>query len=135
MRKYPTNEVLGFRFEVSDSPAAPVPVAGRDTVRMPAPGVARRKPLSARRNDRPGRAVVIDSFEQRAPRPKRRPLAHDSGQKKARTPKSQIAVDEHSGRVVNVSDSAPGRWADIKLKRVRLMMRRPDGVVGIGDQG
>ena len=45
-------------------------------------------------------------------------------------------MDEHSGRFVDVSDSVPGRWADIKLlKRSRLMKRLPVGVGGIGDLG
>lgn len=144
LRQYPTNEALGFLFGVSDSTASRartrcLPVleqAGKDTMRMPDPGVARRKRLPALLKDTPGLAVVIDSFEQRTQRPRRRQRAYDSGQKKAHTLKSQVAVDEHSGRIVDVSDSVPGRWADIKLlKRSRLMKRLPDGVGGIGDLG
>src|SRR5262245_34240160 len=53
LRQYPTNEVLGFLFGVSDSTASRVrtrvlPVlehSGKDTMRMPDPGVARRKRL------------------------------------------------------------------------------------------
>jgi hypothetical protein len=144
LRQYPTNEVLGFLFGVSDSTASRVrsrclPVleqAGRDTMRMPDPGAARRKRLPALLKDTPGLAVVIDSFEQRTQRPKRRQRAYYSGKKKAHTLKSQVAVDEESGRVVDVSDSVPGRWADIKLlKRSRLMKRLPSGVGGIGDLG
>jgi hypothetical protein len=144
LRQYPTNEVLGFLFGVSDSTASRVrarcvPVlerAGKDTMRMPDPGVARRKRLPALLKDTPGLAVVIDSFEQRTQRPRRRQRAYYSGKKKAHTLKSQVAVDEESGRIVDVSDSVPGRWADIKLlKRSRLMKRLPDGVGGIGDLG
>jgi hypothetical protein len=144
LRQYPTNEVLGFLFGVSDSTASRVrarcvPVlerAGQDTMRMPDPGAARRKRLPALLKDTPGLAVVIDSFEQRTQRPKRRQRAYYSGKKKAHTLKSQVAVDEHSGRFVDVSDSVPGRWADIKLlKRSRLMKRLPAGVGGIGDLG
>jgi hypothetical protein len=144
LRQYPTNEVLGFLFGVSDSTASRartrcLPVlerAGKDTMRMPDPGAARRKRLPALLNDTPGLAVVIDSFEQRTQRPKRRQRAYYSGKKKAHTLKSQVTVDEHSGRIVDVSDSVPGRWADIKLlKRSRLMKRLPDGVGGIGDLG
>jgi len=133
LRQYPTNEVLGFLFGVSDSTASRararcVPVserAGKDTMRMPDPGVARRKRLPALLKDTPGLAVIIDSFEQRTQRPKRRQRAYYSGKKKAHTLKSQVAVDEHSGRLVDVSDSVPGRWADIKLlRRSRLMKRR-----------
>ena len=144
LRQYPTNEVLGFLFGVSDSTASRVrnrclPVlerAGKDTMRMPDPGVARRKRLPALLADTPGLAVVIDSFEQRTQRPKRRQRAYYSGKKKAHTLKSQVAVDEASGRIVDVSDSVPGRWADIKLlQKSRLLKRLPKGVGGIGDLG
>jgi hypothetical protein len=144
LRQYPTNEVLGFLFGVSDSTASRVrtrclPVleqAGRDTMRMPDPGVARRKRLPTLLADTPGLAVVIDSFEQRTQRPKRRQRAYYSGKKKAHTLKSQVAVDEESGAIVDVSDSVPGPWADIKLlEKSRLMKRLPKGVGGIGDLG
>ncbi len=144
LRQYPTNEVLGFLFGVSDSTASRtrarcLPVlekAGRDTMRMPDPGAARRKRLPALLADTPGLAVVIDSFEQRTRRPKRRQRAYYSGKKKAHTLKSQVGVDEESGRFADVSDSVPGRWADIRLlRRSRLMGRLPAGVGGIGDLG
>jgi hypothetical protein len=144
LRQYPTNEVLGFLFGVSDSTASRVRTrcvpalerAGKDTMRMPDPGAARRKRLPALLADTPGLAVVIDSLEQRTQRPKRRQRAYYSGKKKAHTLKSQVAVDEESGRFADVSDSVPGRWADIKLlKRSRLMKRLPSGVGGIGDLG
>src|SRR5215210_7758329 len=144
LRQYPTNEVLGFLFGVSDSTASRVrtrclPVlehAGRDTMRMPDPGVARRKRLPALLADTPGLAVVIDSFEQRTQRPQRRQRAYYSGKKEAHTLKSQVVVDEESGRFVDVSDSVPGRWADIKLlKRSRVLKRLPAGVGALGDLG
>jgi hypothetical protein len=144
LRQYPTNEVLGFLFGVSDSTASRARTrclpalerVGKDTMRMPDPGAARRKRLPALLKDTPGLAVVIDSFEQRTQRPKRRQRAYYSGKKKAHTLKSQVAVDETSGAIVDVSDSVPGRWADIKLlKRSRLMRRLPEGVGGIGDLG
>lgn len=142
LRQYPTNEVLGFLFGVSDSTASRartrcLPVleqAGQDTMRMPDPGAARRKRLPGLLKDTPGLAVVIDSFEQRTQRPRRRQRAYYSGKKKAHTLKSQVAVDEDSGRIVDVSDSVPGPWADIKvLKKSRLLRRLPEGVGGIGD--
>jgi len=144
LRQYPTNETLGFLFGVSDSTASRVRArclpalerAGKDTMRMPDPGSTRRKRLPALLKDTPGLAVVIDSFEQRTQRPKRRQRAYYSGKKKAHTLKSQVAVDEESGRFVDVSDSVPGRWADIKLlKKSRLLGRLPKGVGGIGDLG
>ncbi|MDY3559708.1 transposase, partial [Gemmata sp. JC673] len=102
LRQYPTNEVLGFLFGVSDSTASRVrtrcvPVlakAGRDTMRMPDPGAPRRKRLPAVLQDTPGLAVIVDSFEQRTQRPKRSPRAYYSGQKKTHTLKSQVTVDE-----------------------------------------
>src|SRR4051812_44175454 len=142
LRQYPTQEVLGFLFGVSDSTALravrrclpALEQAGRDTMRMPDPGAGRRKNLPALLKDTPGLAVVIDTFEQRTPRPRRRQRAYYSGKKKAHTLKSQVGVDEESGRVVDVSDSVPGPWADIKLlKKSRLLKRLPDGVGGIGD--
>ena len=144
LRQYPTNEALGFLFGVSDSTASRartrcLPVleqAGKDAMRMPDPGAARRKRLPALLKDTPGLAVVIDSFEQRTQRPKRRQRAYYSGKKKAHTLKSQVAVDEESGRIVDVSDSVPGPWADIKLLEMsRLLKRLPKGVGGIGDLG
>src|SRR4051794_32191170 len=144
LRQYPTNEVLGFLFGVSDSTASRARTrclpalerAGRDAMRMPDPGVARRKRLPALLKDTPGLAVVVDSFEQRTHRPRRRQRAYYSGKKKAHTLKSQVAVDEESGRLVDASDSVPGRWADIKLlRRSGLMKRLPAGVGGVGDLG
>jgi hypothetical protein len=144
LRQYPTQEVLGFLFGVSDSTARRtvercLPVleqSGKDTMRMPDPGRGRRRKLPALLKDTPGLAVVIDSFEQRTQRPKRRQRAYYSGKKKAHTLKSQVAVDEDSGRIADVSDSVPGRWADIKLlRKSRLLKRLPKGVGGIGDLG
>src|SRR5262245_10000502 len=142
LRQYPTNEVLGFLFGVSDSTASrarsrclpALEKAGRDTMRMPDPGVGRRKRLPTLLKDTPGLAAVVDSFEQRTQRPKRRQRAYYSGKEKAHTLKSQVAVDEDSGRFADVSESVPGPWADIKLlRRSRLMRRRPEGVGGLGD--
>jgi DDE superfamily endonuclease/Helix-turn-helix of DDE superfamily endonuclease len=142
LRQYPTNEALGFLFGVSDSTASrararclpSLESAGRDTMRMPDPGPGRRKGLPALLKDTPGLAVVIDTFEQRTQRPQRRQRAYYSGKKKAHTLKSQVAVDEDSGRIVDVSDSVPGPWADIRLlKKSRLLRRLPEGVGGIGD--
>jgi len=47
-----------------------------------------------------------------------------------------VTVDEESGRFVDVSDSVPGRWADIKLlKKSRVLKRLPAGVGALGDLG
>src|SRR5580765_1327419 len=144
LRQYPTNEALGFLFGVSDSTASrararclpALEQSGKDTMRMPGPGAARRRRLPALLKDTPGLAVVVDSFEQRTQRPKRRQRAYYSGKKRAHTLKSQVAVDEQSGRFVDVSDTVPGRWADLKLlKKSRLLGRLPAGVGALGDLG
>src|SRR5262245_58117040 len=141
LRHYPTEEVLGFLFGVSDSTARravhrSLPVleaAGRDTMRMPDPGTGRRKRLPRLLADTPGLAVVIDTFEQRVQRPRRRQRAYYSGKKKAHTLKSQVAVDE-DGDVVDVGESRPGRWADLKvLQRSGLRRKLPKGVGALAD--
>ena len=77
LRQYPTHEVLGYLFGVSDSTVSRViarvlPLleqAGRDTMRMPDPGRKRRRDLDALLHDTPELAVIVDSFEQRVQRP------------------------------------------------------------------
>jgi hypothetical protein len=144
LRVYPTHEVLGYLFGVSDSTVSRLigrvlPIlekAGRDTMRMPDPGKKRRRSLDDLLRDTPELAVVIDSFEQRVQRPRDRDEADGlySGKKKQHTLKSQVAVDEESGQVVDMADSAPGRTADIRLlEESQLMNRLPEGVGGIGD--
>lgn len=122
LRHYPTQECLGYLFGVSDSTALRavrrcLPVleqSGKDTMRLPDPGKGRRRDLPALLKATPALAVIVDTFEQRTQRPRRRQRAYYSGKKKAHTLKSQVAVDE-GGRVVDVADSRPGRWADLKV--------------------
>lgn len=144
LRVYPTHEVLGYLFGVSDSTVSRLigrvlPVlerAGRDTMRMPDPGKKRRRSLDDLLRETPELAVVIDSFEQRVQRPRDRDEADGlySGKKKQHTLKSQVAVDEESGQVVDIAESVPGRTADIRLlEESQLMNRLPEGVGGIGD--
>ncbi|MCD4685195.1 MAG: transposase [Anaerolineae bacterium] len=144
LRVYPTHEVLGYLFGVSDSTVSRLigrvlPVleqVGRDTMRMPDPGRKRRRKLDDLLQNTPQLAVVIDTFEQRVQRPRDRTEADQlySGKKKQHTLKSQVAVDEESGRVVDIGDSALGPEADLTvLKESQLMERLPDGVGGIGD--
>jgi len=142
LRHYPTQEVLGYLFGASDSTALRairrcLPLleqAGKDTMRMPDPGKGGRKGLPALLRDTPELAVVIDTFEQRTQRPKRQQRAYYSGKKKAHTLKSQVAVDE-DGHVVDVGESRPGRWADIKvLRRSGLLGKLARAGVGaLGD--
>jgi len=124
LRQYPTQECLGYLFGVSDSTALravrrclPVLEAhGKDTMRLPDPGKGKRRDLPALLKQTPELAVIIDTFEQRTHRPRRRQRAYYSGKKKAHTLKSQVAVDE-DGRVVDVGKSRPGPWADLKVLR------------------
>lgn len=144
LRLYPTHEVLGYLFGVSDSAVwrmidRVLPVleqAGLDTMRMPDPGKKRRRTLDQLLHDTPELAVVIDSFEQRVQRPQERAEAEGyySGKKRQHTLKSQVAIDEDSGRIVDVSESVPGPTADITLlKQSGIMDRLPAGVGAIGD--
>jgi hypothetical protein len=124
LRHYPTQECLGYLFGVSDSTALRairrcLPVleqSGKDSLRLPDPGKGRRRDLPALLKQTPALAVIVDTFEQRTQRPRRRQRAYYSGQKKAHTLKSQVAVDE-DGHVVDVAESRPGRWADLKVFR------------------
>lgn len=144
LRVYPTHEVLGYLFGVSDSTVSRIIArvlprleqAGRDTMRMPDPGRKRRRSLDQLLRDTPELALVIDSFEQKVQRPKD-PNERDafySGKKKTHTLKSQIAVNEETGAIGDVSESVPGPTADINLlEQSGLMQRLPEGVGGIGD--
>jgi len=144
LRVYPTHEVLGYLFGVSDSTVSRIisralPVleqAGRDTMRMPDPGRKRRRSLDKLLSDTPELVVVIDSFEQRVQRPKEVSERDGfySGKKKMHTLKSQVAVNEETGALVDISDSVPGPTADINLlQQSELMHRLPENVGGIGD--
>jgi hypothetical protein len=144
LRQYPTQECLGYLFGVSDSTALravrrclPVLEAqGKDSMRLPDPGRGHRRDLPALLKGTPELAVIVDTFEQRTQRPQRRQRAYYSGKKKAHTLKSQVAVDE-DGRVVDVGDSRPGRWADLKvLRRSGLVGKLIRAKVGaLGDLG
>jgi hypothetical protein len=144
LRKYPTQEVLGYLFGVSDTSAGRVvkrvlPLleqSGRATMKMPDPGRKKRRQLSDLLADTPELAVVIDTFEQRVQRPQTAKQAdkYFSGKKRQHTLKSQVAVDEDSGQVVDVSESVVGPTADINLlEQSDLLNRLPPGVGGIGD--
>ena len=144
LRVYPTHEVLGYLFGVSDSTVSrlikrvlPVLEAtGRDTMRMPDPGKKRRRTLDDLLQDTPELAVVIDSFEQRVQRPRDRDEAdgYYSGKKKQHTLKSQVAVEETTGQVADVADSGRGPTADLTLlAQSHLLDRLPPGGGGIGD--
>lgn len=144
LRQYPTNEVLGFLFGVSDSTVSRVlnrlvallSASGKDSMRMPDPGRKHRKELDTLLKETPELAVIIDTFEQRVQRCKNRKDAdaHFSGKKQQHTLKGQVAVDEDNGTVCDVEESVPGPTADLTLlKESGLLSRLPAGVGGIGD--
>lgn len=142
LRTYPTDAVLAFLFGVSESAARRtrkrvVPVlaqAGKDTMRMPDPGRGKRKDLPALAADTPGLGVLVDSFEQPTHRPTRGQRRYYSGKKKRHTLKSQLVVDEGTGKVADVSESVPGPTADVKLlKRSKVLRKVKPGVAVVGD--
>ena len=144
LRKYPTQEVLGYLFGVSDSRAGRVlnrllallEKTGRATMKLPDPGRKKRRQLSDLLADTPELGVVIDTFEQRVQRPQEPQQAdkHFSGKKRPHTLKSQVAIDELSGQVGDVAESVVGPTADIKLLEPSDRLNRlPEGVGVIAD--
>lgn len=144
LRRYPIAEALGYLFGVGEctasrSVARVLPVleaAGRDTMRMPDPGRLRRRTLAALLAETPELAVIVDTFEQPIERPEGRARAdaYYSGKKRRHTLKSQVAVDEATGRVVDVSGPVAGPTADIRLLGASgLLARLPAGVGVLGD--
>jgi len=144
LRRYPTDEVLGYLFGVSETITLRtrhrlVPLlagAGLDTMRLPDPGRKRRVHLDDLLRETPGLAVLVDTYEQRVQRHKVRDEADRwySGKKKTHTVKTQVAVDERDGRIVDVAPSVPGPTADIVvLKGSGLLPQLPPGVGVCGD--
>jgi len=144
LRKYPTYEVLGYLFRTSDTTVGRyisrvlplLEAAGRDTMRMPDPGRKRRRHLAELLKETPELAVIIDTFEQAVQRPPKRAEAdpYYSGKKRRHTLKSQVAVDEDSGQIVDVAASTCGPTADLTLlKQSGLLERLPSGVGAIAD--
>jgi len=144
LRQYPTNEVLGFLFGVSDSSVSRMlgrllpllEASGKDTMRLPDPGRKHRKELDVLLAETPHLAVIIDTFEQRVQRSKDRTDAdaHFSGKKKQHTLNGQVAVDVDYGTVCDVPDSVPGPIADLTvLKDSKLLERLPEGCGALGD--
>lgn len=144
LRVYPVQSVLGFLLGVSGTTVGRLlgrwlPVleqAGRDTMRLPDPGRKRRKSLDQLLADTPDLAVIVDTFEQRVQRPRERADAdgYYSGKKRQHTLKSQVAVDEDTGQIVDVAESVPGPSADMTvLKESGLLGRLPTDVGALGD--
>src|SRR2546430_1550258 len=146
LRRYPTQEALGYFFGVSDSAVLRtirrvLPVlerAGRATMQLPAPPAKQRRGVDALLRDVPELQIIVDSFEQRCQRPQDRTEAdgYYSGKKKMHTLKGQIAVDGQRGDIVDVPESVPGPTADLTLLKGSGLLGRlaPDCDVG-GDLG
>jgi hypothetical protein len=139
LRVYPTYDVLGYLFGVSQptvsryiSRALPVlEQAGMDTMRMPDPGRKHRRQMNELLAGIPELTVLVDTFEQKAQRPadKAERDSWYSYKKRAHTLKSQVAVDDRTARIVEVAPSVKGRTHDLTLlKDSHLLDRLPDGV-------
>ena len=135
--------------------------AGRDTMRLPDPGRYRRRSLAALLDRVPALAallrepagppthsaagpgpgppaVLVDTFEQAVQRPRRRAEADRwySGKKRQHTVKTQVAVCEATGSVVDVCGDAVGPFADVTLLAASGLARRLHPEVDlIGDGG
>jgi len=144
LRQYPTFPVLGYLFGLDDRPAARIvarlvpllEAAGRASMRLPDPGPHHRRDLPQLLKNTPGLMVLVDTFEQRVQRPSdpEEQKRWYSGKKKAHTIKVQVAVEEETGRIVDVADSVPGPTADITvLKGSALPARLPPGTGLMGD--
>jgi len=144
LRLYPIHEVLAYLFGVSDTTvgraiARVLPLleaSGKDSMRMPDPGKKRRRSLDALLTDTPELVVVIDTFEQPVQRHQDRKVADEyySGKKKRHTLKTQVAVDQETGQIVDIAESVRGPKADIKVvEESGLLSRLPEGVGAIGD--
>ncbi len=144
LRQYPTFAVLGYLFGLGDRPAArtvarllPLLEAdGLDRMRRPDPGPYHRRDLPQLLKNTPGLLVLVDTFEQRVQRPGDPEEQKEwySGKKKCHTIKSQVAVEEETGRIVDVADSVPGPTADLTaLKDSGLRDRLPPGTGLMGD--
>lgn len=139
LRLYPTHDVLGFLFGISQPTVGRyiqhvLPVLeqlGRDTMRLPDPGRKRRRKLPDLLRDIPEIHVVVDTFEQPVQRPKRAAQrdAYYSGKKRSHTLKSQVTVHGETGYIADVAESVAGRRADITLlQQSGVLQRLPDGV-------
>lgn len=144
LRMYPIHEVLAFLFGISDSTVSRIisrvlPIleqAGKDGMRMPDPGKKRHRQLADVLKETPELVVIMDTFEQRVQRPPKRTEAdtYYSGKKKQHTLKSQVAIDEDSGEIIDVAESVRGPTADLTvLKKSELLEQLPEGVGAIGD--
>ena len=124
LRLYPTYEVLGYFFNVSDSSAHRVvkrclPILegeGKRQIEQSKAHAQRKRGYQLEEifAQVPGLAVVIDAFEQQVERPSKQSIADQwySGKKKRHTIMSQIGVDAYTGEVLDVAKSMRGGRQD-----------------------
>jgi DDE superfamily endonuclease/Helix-turn-helix of DDE superfamily endonuclease len=146
LRGYPTHEVLGYLFGVSDTAVTRtlarwlplLEAAGRDTMRLPDPGRKHRRHLAALLAETPALAVVIATVAQRVQRPRDHTAAARlyRGKKKQHTLKVQVAINEITGEIADVAERVPGPTADSTLvAQSGVLGRLPPGVGALGDLG
>lgn len=161
LRVYPAYAVLGYLFGVSEAAVARIrarvlPVleqAGLATMHEARARLAhlaqaqRARPQRSRRGlddllrDVPDLVVILDTFAQRVQRPQgqaadgqRHADAFYSGKKKQHTLKTQVALSQPTGEVLDVPASVPGPTSDIKLlEQAGTLHQLPDGVGATGD--
>ena len=148
LRLYPTYEVLGYLFGISDSSAYRVvkrclPLleeAGRQEIQRSQAHAARKRGynLEGIFAEIPGLAVIIDTFEQEIERPSDRQEADNyySGKKKRHTMKSQVTVDAYTGEILDVAPSESGRGQDKGcFNRSGTVERLPEDTAYMADSG
>jgi hypothetical protein len=121
--------------------------AGQESMRQALAALAeptrrRRRHLDAVRRDTPEWAVVIDRSAHRVQRPQGATAAgtraaddYCSGETQQHTLTTQVAVDEATGRAVDLPESVPGPTSAITPReRPDLLRRLPPAVGGRGDQ-
>ena len=148
LRLYPTYEVLGYLFGISDSSAYRVvkrclPIledAGREEIQRSQVHAARKRGynLEGIFEQIPGLAVIVDTFEQEIERPSNRQEADSyySGKKKRHTMKSQVTVDAYTGEVLDVAPSEAGRGQDKGcFNRSGTPQRLPENTAYMADLG
>ncbi len=148
LRLYPTYEVLGYFFDVSDSTAHRIvkrclPIleqAGRGEIEKSKAHAQRKRGYNLEQifEQIPGLVVVIDAFEQVIERPTKQSEADKwySGKKKAHTIMSQIGVDAYTGEVLDVADSIRGGRQDKGyFNESGIVDRLPQDTAFMGDLG
>jgi hypothetical protein len=146
LRIYPTNELLGYLFGVSDATVSRliqrlIPLlakSGNDKMKRADPGRKHRLALPELLKELPELALIVDSFEQKVQRPQTRSEAdtYYSGKKKQHTLKNQITIEAKTGRVVHVSQSVVGPTADFNLLEQSGLLENLPAQIGVmGDLG